>query len=190
MATRRTKLERPLFEYNPRTLAKISENDLRKEYARLYSVAQKRIKRLAKSEFSNTEFYTLNVNRFRPTKSIKRGTAEIKYALMDIARFIVAETSTVSGIRRMQSKTIKSLRESGINVTHATLADYGAMMEYLRAIGYDRLFYKDSGTKRGRSPIDANIFNELFSVWQNADDKESAVKESVKEYARMEGVHI
>ena len=104
----------PISAYHPDALQnEYTERELRKEYARLRDIAQKRLKRLEASEFANSQTVLYNKDRFIPTREIS-GTGELTHLLSDIARFLTASRSTVSGMKAYRKKSVESLREGGL----------------------------------------------------------------------------
>ena len=104
----------PISAYHPDALQnEYTERELRKEYARLRDIAQKRLKRLEASEFANSQTVLYNKDLFISTREIS-GTGELTHLLSDIARFLTASRSTVSGMKAYRKKSVESLREGGL----------------------------------------------------------------------------
>lgn len=182
-------LARPLYEYNPRQLSQIDDATLRKEYTRLRDIAQKRLQRLGASEVSkNSSIYVSNVGAF-PTIKQMGGTVN-KYKLIKLARFVANPMSTVKGQKENIANTVKSLRASGItSVTKENIADYGAMMEYIRALGYDVMLYAAQSDRREKINLyGSEFFNELFDIWRNDDNPEEAVLNAINKRSKLEGI--
>ena len=72
-----------------------TEKELRQEYAKLRSVAQKSLKRMGESRYRDSETYRQNRNAFPKTGSIK-SKRELKRALTNITRFIFAKSYKIS----------------------------------------------------------------------------------------------
>ena len=181
-------LARPLYEYNPRQLAQIDDATIRKEYTRLRDIAQKRLKRLAGSEYKSSAVYVSNVGAFPTIKQM--GGSVNKYNLIKLARFVANPMSTVKGQKAAVSRTVKSLRASGItSVTQENIADYGEMMDYIRAVGYDAMLYRlKAGARERVSLYGSEFFNELFETWQSADNPEEAVLDAIDKRSKLEGI--
>lgn len=183
-------LARPLYEYNPRQLALIDDATLRKEYTRLRDIAQKRLQRLGQSEQGReSDIYVSNVGAFPTIK--KMGGNVNKYNLIKLARFVANDMSTVRGQKAVISKTVKSLNAVGItSVTKGNLDDYGDMMEYIRAVGYDAMLYEiKKGKKREKvSLYKPEFFNDLFEIWQSEDNPEEAVLDAIDKRSKLEGI--
>lgn len=104
----------PISAYHPDALQSgYTEKELRKEYSRLRDVAQKRLKRLEASEFSETQTVRYNKDRFIPTRKIK-STGDLTHLLGDLARFLTASLSTVTGMKEYRKKSVESLQEGGL----------------------------------------------------------------------------
>lgn len=182
-------LARPLYEYNPRQLAQIDDATLRKEYTKLRDIAQKRLQRLGQTEQGRqSAVYVSNFGAFPTIK--KMGGRVNKYNLIKLARFVANPMSTVKGQKAVVSSTVKSLRASGItHVTKENIADYGAMMEYIRALGYDAMLYSLKAGKRDKvSLYGPEFFNELFETWQKVDNPEEAVLDAIDKRSKLEGI--
>lgn len=104
----------PISAYHPEALQNgYTERELRREYSRLRDIAQKRLKRLGASEFSDTQDYKYNVGRFIPTREVS-GMDELSHLLSDISKFLTASLSTVTGQKEYRRKSIESLNEGGL----------------------------------------------------------------------------
>jgi len=86
--------------------------ELRAEYTRLRDITQKRLKRLAASEFAEGSTYRHYKDMFPKLAEIK-SDAELRKRLSEAARFVEAKTTTVSGIKAKRKAQIKSLQEQG-----------------------------------------------------------------------------
>ena len=149
--------------YNPVGLKAYSEDDIRKEYARLRREAEQRLTRLGKSEFRESEAYTQNVGRFKRLADIKdRRTLE--RLTQEAARFVTARSSSASGQRGIRRDVISSLhaRSDGAFdwVNTKNYKKFTEFMEELRATGQDKLFYLSSSDSQGE--MDADSIKELF----------------------------
>lgn len=131
--------------YTPAALSRISESDIEKEYTRLRRVALGRLKTIGKSEFSESDIYNENKNRYDTTaKQIMRegGISLLKYRLSAIHRFLSKKTSSVTGLREISNKTLATLHEHGYDfITADNLDAFGRFMDAVRvtaeAMRYD-----------------------------------------------------
>lgn len=117
--------------------------DIRKEYTRLRDIAQKRLKRMGKSMFKDTQTYLKNVNHYPKLKDIK-SESELASRLSDLSRFITSKTSTLSGMEAQMNKALETLHEHDYNfVTRDNYISFGKFMEEYRFQKLDELY--DSG---------------------------------------------
>lgn len=84
-----------------------TEKELRKEYARLRSVAQKSLKRLGESRYRDSETYRQNRNAFPTTGSIK-SKRELARALTDVTRFLSAKSHSISGLNEIRQAQVST----------------------------------------------------------------------------------
>ena len=146
---RKARLYNDFSWYTPSNLKAMLEGkkelqaQVRKEYSRLRDIAQKRLKRLEKAGFSETEVYKKNVSHYPTLKEIKT-KSELAQRLSDLSRFIRSSQSTVQGIRERRQKTLESLHDHGYNfVNEQNLNEFGAFMDDYRANKLDMEY--DSG---------------------------------------------
>ena len=113
----------PSFEnYSVQALETLSEKQLRKEYTRMRDIAQKRVKRLVK-EYPEAKASQKRVQLknekgevvkeyvgFRELKDID--PRDLPKALSELSKFVNAKTSTVSGQRASQRKTMATLNKA------------------------------------------------------------------------------
>ena len=161
----------PISAYQPDALqAGYSEKQLRQEYARLRDVAEKRLKRLEASEFAHTKTVQYNAGRFIPTRAVS-GKAELSHLLSDIAGFLTAELSSVSGQKAYRRKSVETLREGGL--TGITERNFKAMTDVLEWASafkeYDPselVRMVDAYAEKGISPNKfLSNLEELYQAW-------------------------
>lgn len=104
------KLTFPVYDYNPQALQRHSLKQLRKEYSRLRTIANKRLDRLQQSEFADTQAVAYNAGRYIPLKGVE-SESELRHLLSDVARFITSEQSTVTGQRDIIERNVKIWRD-------------------------------------------------------------------------------
>lgn len=115
--------------YYPSALAKRSEKELRKEYSRLRSVAQKSIKRLGQSEFAAGETYRGVRNRFPALKGISN-QRQLVMALTDVAQFLASKSHSVTGLREIRAGQVHTW-QSEYGYDFVTAANYDAWVSFL-----------------------------------------------------------
>jgi len=123
--------------YTPAGLSRFTESEIEKEYMRLRRAAIGRLKTIGKSEFSEGDIYNENKNRFNMTaKQIERegGRSLLKYRLSSVYRFLSKKTSSVTGLRELSNKTLKTLHAHGYDfITANNIDDFGRFMDAVRA---------------------------------------------------------
>lgn len=114
--------------------AEISDNRaaVRKEYTRLRDISQKRLKRLKAAGLDDTQAYLKNYKHYPKLNDIK-SDSELAARLSDLARFITAKGSTVSGQKDIMKKSLSTLHETGYTfVNEGNFRDFGKFMEEYR----------------------------------------------------------
>ena len=97
---------------------KFTDRQLFKEYQRLRSIANKRLKRIGESEFASDEFYTRWKDTFKKAPSeLKR--RDLVYKLYDAFIFLTTPHSTVKGMRERKNSIIGELMSLGVKVQDA-----------------------------------------------------------------------
>ena len=112
---------------------------LRSEYTRMRDVAQKRIKRLAKT-FPESQTYQQHQEGFAKLRDID--PRNLAKAFSELSKFVRASTSSVTGQRRAQEKTIATLNkavgagtdESGYTQAGVTKENYWRVIKILNKV--------------------------------------------------------
>lgn len=138
------------YEYTPEALqsGSLSEKEIRDEYRRLRNIANKRIERLEKAGYEQTQTYLRNVGAYKSTSNYT--VPELQYKLYQISKFVAAKSSTVSGMRLIEKEAIETLQEKGLGRIN-NLQEFGDFMSWARTK------YKSSEFDSERA---AEIFNE------------------------------
>ena len=87
-----------------------TEKELRQEYAKLRSVAQKSLKRLGESRYRDSETYRQNRNAFPKTGSLK-SKRELARALTDVTRFLSAKSHSISGLNEIRQSQVSTWKD-------------------------------------------------------------------------------
>ena len=99
------------------TMARLGTKDdmstMRSEYTRMRDVAQKRIKRLAK-QFPESKAYQTHAKGFAKLKDLD--PRDFPKAFAELAKFVRAKGSTVTGQKQIKEKTIKTWQDQGLNL--------------------------------------------------------------------------
>lgn len=103
---------------------------LRAEYTRLRDIAQKRVKRLGKSEFRETSAYTSHAEGFAKLRELD--PRDLPKAMAELSKFVNAKTSTLAGQKETRQRTIETFRKQGINLTPKNYMAVFAVMKELR----------------------------------------------------------
>lgn len=104
----------------------------RREYQRLRRVAEKRLARLATSEFADSEAYLQNAGRFTPLSQVS-SNRELGALLYQVKSFLDARRSSVTGQRAIIKETLETLHEHGYTfVTKENIKEFGDFMEAAR----------------------------------------------------------
>ena len=138
------------YEYTPEALqsGSLSEKEILDEYRRLRAIANKRIDRLEKAGYADTQTYLRNVGAYKSPANYTM--AELQYKLYQISKFVSAKSSTVSGMRLIEKEAIETLREKGLGRIR-NLQEFGDFMSWARTK------YKNMEFDSERA---AEIFNE------------------------------
>lgn len=86
---------------------------MRSEYTRMRDVAQKRIKRLEK-QFPESKAYQSHAKGFPKLKGMD--PRDFPKAFAELAKFVRAKGSTVTGQKEIKEKTIKTWQDQGLNL--------------------------------------------------------------------------
>lgn len=113
---------------------------VRKEYTRLRDIEQKRIKRMAGTEWEDTEVYRKNAGQYPKLADLK-SDVDLVYKLSDLSRFVRAKTSTISGLKERRAQALETLYEHGYEfVTEENYNSFGKFMEEYRTQHYDEMY--------------------------------------------------
>ena len=115
---------------------------LKEEYTRMRDTAQKRLKRLQKSDFSQAKAVTDRPGGFPKLSELRQ--EDIPYAMNDLFRFLRAKTSTVSGQRSRMEKTIQTFKEAGIEISPK---EYPTFIKVLESMRKNKLMYDSEHAK-------------------------------------------
>lgn len=115
------------IDYNPQNVRELSDAQLRKAYSEVRSIARKRVERMAKSEFADTDI----ANRSFPTvRQVK--IEDLRNALLDVSQFVRDPRSLLNYHRNIVTKTINTLESHGYSIPRENLKDFGDFMEFAR----------------------------------------------------------
>lgn len=124
-------------DYYPYRLEQMDERALRKEYTRLRKVANKRLARLQASEYKETDLAKEYAGGFALLEDVK----DLPRELTVLTRFVASERSSITGLKRIDKKTIETLQEHGYTfVNTKNVRQFGEFMEEMRQAGYSKLY--------------------------------------------------
>ena len=156
-------------DYYPYRLEQMDERALRKEYTRLRKIANKRLARLQASKYKDTELAKEYAGGF----TILANVADLPRELTALARFVASEKSSISGLKRMETKAISTLQQHGYTFINAgNVGQFGAFMEEMRQAGYSKLysseFLANWWSEKGRGKRDnTDILKREFEKYVN-----------------------
>ena len=118
--------------YHPAALAKRSEKELRKEYSKLRSVAQKSLKRLRQSEFAYGEIARQHRKGFPGLKQIT-SQRQLVMATTEVAQFLAAKSHSVSGLREIRKEQVNTWRNE-YGYDFVTNANFDAWYNFIETM--------------------------------------------------------
>lgn len=117
-------------KYTPAGLETWPEKELRAEYTRLRDIAQKRIKRLSRDPVAQTSsIYREFEHGFSRLRDIKTREG-VERAMADVARFVRARASTVTGAR--ESFQQRAARAANIALRDVEPDEYISLDEWMK----------------------------------------------------------
>lgn len=135
------------------TMARIGTKDdmstMRSEYTRMRDVAQKRIKRLGK-QFPESKAYQSHKKGFAKLKELD--PRDFPKAFAELAKFVKAKGSTVTGQKQIKEKTIKTWRDQGLNLNSK---NYDKVIKILEEMRKQKIVYgSDKAVELADSMLD------------------------------------
>ena len=163
----------PAF-YTPEGARWATEEDMAREYSRLRSIAQKRLSRLAGSEYAESSLYKEYMDGFDTVREV-RTAGELSEALANVARFLRSSGSTLTGAAKVKAMTLDKLHERGYNfVNNDNYWQYTRFMDYARGMLSDELW-------------NSEYVNDFFERAQEAGASESQMKRWFKHWVKSNG---
>ena len=121
------------------TMARVGTKDdmstMRAEYTRMRDVAQKRIKRLGK-QFPESKAYQTHAKGFAKLRELD--SRDFPKAFAELAKFVRAKGSTVSGQKQIKEKTIKTWQDQGLNLNSK---NYDKVIKILEEMRKQKIVY-------------------------------------------------
>ena len=166
----------------------VSAAVIKAEYTRLRDIAQKRLKRMAKTEFRETETFKQNWGYFTKIRDMAgkgmkgdKISPELSYKMAALARFVAAEGSTVSGMKKQREKSLQTLKQHGYDfVNKSNYANFAKFMQEYRQQKLDSQF--DSGEvaelfeTMEKNRVDPAQVADDFEYWLDNREKAAELK--------------
>lgn len=157
------------------TMARVGTKDdlatMRSEYTRMRDVAQKRIKRLGK-QFPESKAYQSHKQGFPKLKNLD--PRDFPKAFAELAKFVKAKGSTVTGQKQIKEKTIKTWQDQGLNLNSK---NYDKTIKILEEMRKQKIVYgSDKAVELADSMLDLDDqqtnewLNHLDTLLQHTDE--------------------
>lgn len=135
------------------TMVRVGTKDdistMRAEYTRMRDVAQKRIKRLGK-QFPESKAYQSHAKGFPKLKELD--PRDFAKAFSELAKFVKAKGSTVTGQKEIKNKTIKTWQDQGLNLNSK---NYDKTIKILEEMRKQKIVYgSDKAVELADSMLD------------------------------------
>ena len=135
------------------TMARVGTKDdmstMRAEYTRMRDVAQKRIKRLGK-QFPESKAYQSHKQGFAKLKDLD--PRDFPKAFAELAKFVKAKGSTITGQKQIKEKTIKTWQDQGLNLNSK---NYDKTIKILEEMRKQKIVYgSDKAVELADSMLD------------------------------------
>ena len=127
----------------------LTPEEMRRHYSYLRTIANRRLSKFAGTEFEDAKSYVKNKNKFVPLKQIK-SERDLRYKLYELNKFIRAESSSVTGLKRIRNRAIETAHGRGMTwLNKSNIKQFGEYMDFLRS-------------KYGAKQFDSERAQELF----------------------------
>lgn len=162
---------------------------VRKEYTRLRDISQKRLKRMAKTDFTRTQIFKKNINHYPKLKDIQ-SDIELASRLSDLSRFVKTSMSTVSGQEKYIKKSLITLHKNSYTfVNRENFFDFADFMEEYRAQALDMIYdsgeatdvFEEMVVKRKMDPLDVEAD---FEYWLENREELKKMRNLKKEWGK------
>lgn len=162
--------------YTPEGAYWANDADLRAEYSRLRSIAQKRISRIKGTEFEQSAIFKENRHGFLTVKQAQAQDVLVD-ELMSIRRFLLETTSTLTGARERKAKILNTLNERGYTfVNSENYWEYTQFMDFadsmLKGTYYSSDFVNDLFEKFESQGSSLEQMKRWFTNWMSSQDLE------------------
>ena len=144
----------------------MTDREMRAEYSRLRTIANKRIAALGRSMWKGSEAYRQNRHGFPALKNID--AAEVGDYLADLARFIRSDAKVTVFNQKMKSD-IAALAERNFFLRKDQYLSFISFMEFFRSNFYDRLVSSDQAVDYFLGDRDGDVdpwVKQAFEDWE------------------------
>lgn len=170
--------------YTPIGAKELDKGDLRKEYSRLRAIANKRLKRLANSEWKDSQIFLENKGGFATLKEIGSDRA-LRHEFSQVARFVTSERSHIRGQERIRAKTVETLQDRGYDfVSKDNFREFADFMEYARTTNLGKLYdsekVADLYDDLDKQDVSKDKLKEAYNKWRENQTQQSRVQNNNK----------
>ena len=163
-------------DYNPITLSRQPESELRQEYTRLRRTARDRMRRIEKSSDFGDSPVVSNNKAWLDVPPSEIPAADLPSVLSRVESLLEAKTGTLTGLRRQRALTIESLKDSGIRGINTQ--NFGAFTKFMnKTQSFREAFIPYPKRAKGSEARDAarQIRPRMFTLMQKGNISESAI---------------
>lgn len=164
---RKDVLNYPIRYYQYSDAARAWIDDPVSEYRQLRKTALNRIYKMEKAG-KGDYVQVQQMKAFLSEKPSDLSRIQAADKLPDLARFIVSERGTLGGIRAIESKTVQTLKDKGLDfVNQSNIRQFGQFMDKLRADKKDReYYYRRSGKYHKKGSLNRQKLAAAFKRYQ------------------------
>ena len=163
-------------DYNPITLARLPESELRAEYTRLRRTARDRIRRIEQSSDFGDSLIVTNNKGWLAVPPSEIPAAELPSVLSRVESLLQAKTGSLTGLRRQRALTIESLKSSGIHGINNK--NFGAFTQFMnKTQAFREAYIPYPKRAKGSEARDAarQVRPRMFAVMQKGNISEAAI---------------
>ena len=163
----------------------VSIDEYRKEYQKLYRVAQKRLRSFETAGRTDAAAYRYNIDRIKP--STKLTNEQLGRALNDVYRMLTSARGSVTGLRKWESKQVERFHDLGLTfINKGNLRAFGEFMEEARIKNLDSIYGSEQVVRlfgeAVRKGIDPKSISEDFRFFmENREALQKLPKHKSKE---------
>lgn len=163
-------------DYNPITLSRRSESELRAEYTRLRRTARDRLRRIERSEDFGDSPIVTNNKAWLDVEPSRIPAADLPSVLSRVESLLEARTGSLTGLRRQRALTIESLKASGVRGINAkNFSEFTQFMN--KTLIFREAYIPYPKRAKGSEARDAarQIRPRMFALMEKGNISESAI---------------